>query len=122
MQSNKQQNSNKIPDVLNKYLKSKKVVIFALSYCPYCLKASQLLNNLNIKPDIINIDKIPSLKNDKDFKNILDRHSNISTFPKIYIGTKCYGGYSELYDLFTQNRLFEILKKENIDFIEDDFY
>ena len=121
MQSNNQKNE-KIPDVLGKYLKPKKVVIFALSYCPYCLKASQLLNNLNIKPEVINVDRAPILKNDKDFRNILDKHSNISTFPKIYVGTKCLGGYTDLYDLFTQNRLFEILKKESIDFIEDDYY
>ena len=120
MQNNNK--TNKIPDALNKYLKPKKVVIFSLSYCPYCLKASQLLSNLNIKPEMIYIDKVPSLKNDKDFKIILDKHSNISTFPKIYVGTKCLGGYSDLYDLFTQNKLFEILKKENIDYIEEDYY
>lgn len=124
MQNNKQQeyNNNKIPDALRTYLKQKKVTIFALSYCPYCSRAVQLLSNLNIKPELINIDQIPDLKNDKNFRSVLDKDSNLNTFPKIYFGTKCYGGYSDLYDLFTENRLFEILKKENIDYIEEDYY
>jgi len=113
---------NFVPEILKKYLKPKKVVIFSLSYCTFCQRACQLLNNLNIKPEIINIDKNQNLKNDKNFKKIFDQHSKISTFPKIYIGTKCYGGYSDLYDLFTENKLFEILKKESIDFIEEDYY
>lgn len=117
-----QNNTNKSNDTLSKLIKPKKVVIFALSYCPYCTKAYQLLSNLNIKPEIINVDKVPSLKNDKDFKMILEKHSNMNTYPKIYIGTECYGGYSDLYDLFTQNKLFEILKKENINFIEEEYY
>lgn len=121
MQS-KNQNNDKIPEVIEKFFKPKKVVMFALSYCPYCLKAFQLLNNINIKPEVINVDRVASLKNDKEFRNILDKHSNKTTFPKIYVGNKCLGGYTDLYDLFTQNRLFEILKKENIDFIEEDYY
>ncbi len=111
-----------VPEELNKYIKDKKVVIFSLSYCPYCQRACQLLNNLNIKPEVINIDKIPSLKNNQNFKNILDKHSNIRTLPKIYIRKRCIGGYSDLYDLFTENKLFEIFKKENIEHIEDDYY
>ena len=112
----------KIPEILSKFLKTKKVVIFSLSSCAYCMKASQLLNNLNVKPEIIYIDRVSSLKNNKDFKVILDKHSDLSTFPKIYFGSNCVGGYSDLYDLFTQNKLFEFLKKENIDFIEEDYY
>jgi len=125
MQNNKNQeqiNNNNTQDALNKYLKPKRVTVFAMSYCPYSSRAIQLLNNLNIKPEVINIDQIPDLKNDKNFRSALDRDSNISTFPKIYIGIKCYGGYTDLYDLFTENRLFEILKKANIDFIEEDYY
>ena len=111
-----------IPDEISKYLKSKKVVIFGNSNCAYCMKASQLLNNLNVKPEIINLDRITSLKNNKLTKDILIKHSDNSNFPKIYFGTNCVGGYSDLYDLFTQNKLFEFLKKENIDFIEEDYY
>ena len=116
------ENKNKPPTALLKYLKPKKVVIFAKSFCTFCTKANQLLSNLNIIPDIIYIDKDPKLKDDNNFIKILEKHSNITTYPKIYIGLNCYGGYSNIYDLFTQNKLFEILKKEKIDFIQEDYY
>ena len=77
-------------------------------------KIEIVLNNLNVKPEIINLDRITSLKNNKLTKDILIKHSDNSNFPKIYFGTNCVGGYSDLYDLFTQNKLFEFLKKENI--------
>jgi glutaredoxin 3 len=119
------QNSIKeIPEEISKHFKLKKVVIFSFSNCVYCTKASELLNNLNVKPDIVKIDRINSLKNNnnKEIKDLLIKQSNNKDFPKIYIGTNYIGGYSDLYDLFTQNKLFEILKRENIDFIEEDFY
>jgi glutaredoxin 3 len=116
-------NNKIIPVEISKHLKLKKVVIFGISNCVYCMKASELLNNLNVKPEMINLDRNSNLKsNYKDIKDLLIKQTNNNDFPKIYFGTNYIGGYSDLYDLFTHNNLFEILKRENIDFIEEDFY
>ncbi len=111
-----------LPENLKNYISNSKVVIFAYSYCPNCQKASALLSNLNIKAEIVYIDRDEKLKFNKQFKEDLDRHSNIDIYPKIYTGLYCLGSYSELYDLFTNGKLFEILKCNAIKFIEDDYY
>jgi glutaredoxin len=104
------------------FISPKKVCIFAYSYCPYSNKAAELLSNLNIEADIIYIDKHPELKINKDFKKALDKHSGTDIYPKVYIGLSCVGSYRDLYDLFTQNKLFDILKSEGIEYMEDDYY
>lgn len=114
--------NNKYFDQIIKLISPGKSVIFAYSFCPYCLKAAELLSNLNIKTDIVYVDKEENFKFNNEFKQALNRHSGIETYPKIYLGLFCVGGYSDLYDLFTDNKLFEILKSEGIEFIEDDYY
>jgi glutaredoxin len=117
-----EKNNSDFTHTLNKYISSGKVVIFAYSYCPNCTKATELLSNLNINAEIFLLDKDPNLKQNKKLKSALEINSNSNVYPKIYLGLSCIGTYSDLYDLFTQNKLFEILKSEGINFIEDDYY
>jgi glutaredoxin len=115
-------NNKKLSNILG-YIEYGRAVIFALSYCPFTVKAEQLLSNLNISSKIVYLDMDnPTHKIDKEFKVALESNSGIDTYPIIYLGLVCVGGYIDLYDLFTQNKLFELLRSEGIDYMDEDYY
>ena len=78
---------------------NKKVVeIFILSDCPWSSRAVRMLRTLQIPHDI----KV--IENDNDFK-ALNKRSNYSRFPQIFIDGEFIGGYSELADLHSSGKL-----------------
>jgi len=48
----------------------------------------------------------------------LNEHANIKTYPKIYIGEKCIGGYSDAEKLFQNMKLFDLLNAEGISYTD----
>jgi glutaredoxin 3 len=109
---------DKLATQLSNYVKPKTVFVFSKSYCPYCDRAKELLNNLGIPHKAIEVDQVPSLDSDKDFINYLHKHSGFSTYPKVYIGDKCIGGFTDLNKLYSNMKLFNLLKNEGIEWEE----
>ncbi len=109
-----------IPLKLSRFIKPGKVFVFSTSYCPYCVKAKELLDSYEIKWESVTVDSDPDLRSDNEFVEALHKHSKINTYPKIYIGTDCVGGYTDLYKLSQNMKLFSLLKNEKIKFADDD--
>ena len=107
-----------IPQRLSRYINPGKVFIFSTSNCPYCTQAKKLLSSFEIKYSSVEVDT--ELRSDKDFINTLKTHSKIDTYPKIYIGIKCIGGYTDLNKLSSNMKLFSMLKAEGVRFADDD--
>jgi glutaredoxin 3 len=105
-----------VPVQLQNYVKKGTVFVFSKTVCPFCDKAKQLLKLLNVKFLSVEVDKDKTLKNDHEFIKILQEHSKINTYPKIYIGVNCIGGFTDLRDRFQNGELYKILKEEEINF------
>jgi glutaredoxin len=105
---------------LLRYIGPGKVFVFSTSYCPYCVKAKNLLKENEIKYDTVEVDTDPDLGDDEEFIQALEKHSKISTYPKVYIGMVCIGGFTDLNKLYTTMMLFSMLKKEGISFKNED--
>lgn len=103
---------------LNSYISPGKIFIFSTTNCPYCDKAKQLMNMIKAEFGYIVVNTDPNTKNDNDFIQTLHANSGIKTYPKIYIGTKCYGGFSDVNTLYQSGELYRILKEEGIAFTE----
>ena len=103
---------------LESYISPGKIFIFSITNCPYCDKAKQLMGMIkaNFGQVIVNTDS--DTKDDSQFIQNLHSHSGINTYPKIYIGTKCYGGFSDVNALYQTGQLYQILKDEGISFTE----
>jgi glutaredoxin 3 len=101
-----------VQDKLSKFITPGKVFIFSKSYCPYCDDAKQMLKDLEIEFGSIEMDS----EKDQEFLNYLHNHSGFKTYPKIYIGNKCIGGFSDMNKLFNNNKLFALLKQEGISY------
>lgn len=79
------------------------VTIYTSTYCPYCVKAKQLLGRKNVDYKEINIEKNP------EFVEECKSRSNRTTVPQIFIGETHVGGCDELHALEGKGKLDELL-------------
>jgi len=80
-----------------------KVQIYTSSYCPYCIRAKQLLESKGVEYNEVNLDKNPEKK-----LETMQKH-NWRTVPIILIGDELIGGYDQLVSLERSNKLDELL-------------
>ena len=78
----------------------KKVEIFIISDCPWSARAIRMLRTLQVDHEI----KV--IKNDNDFK-LLNKITNYTNFPQIFINGEFIGGYSELAELHSSGKLID---------------
>lgn len=75
--------------------KTKHIVIYALSTCPWCRKTKNLLNELGIEYDFVDIDLVPA----EEKQALLDtmcKWNPACSFPTIIIDDKkCIVGFKE---------------------------
>jgi glutaredoxin 3 len=101
-----------IPKILEQYISPGKVFIVSMVICPFCDKAKGLLSDLEVEYDFIQ--KEDYEETNSELLEAFEKHSGMNTYPKIYIGTKCIGGYSDLNKLFETMKIFKILDDEGI--------
>jgi len=81
-----------------KVSQNKHVEIFIIPDCPWSARAIRMLRTLQVEHTI----KV--IKNDSDFKS-LNKISNYTSFPQIFINGAFIGGYSELAELHASGKL-----------------
>lgn len=79
------------------------VVVYSSDYCPYCIRAKQLLNNKNIAFEEINVDGEPEIRQQMTEKS--GRH----TVPQVFINGAAIGGCDDLYALEATGQLDKLL-------------
>ena len=82
----------------------KKIIIYTKSYCPYCVKAKQLLKNKNI-----NFTEIDITNNQSLIEEMLLKSSGRKTVPQIFIDDFHVGGCDDLYAFNDKGELDKIL-------------
>ncbi|MEE9193272.1 MAG: glutaredoxin 3 [Thermodesulfobacteriota bacterium] len=80
-----------------------KVQIYTSNYCPYCIRAKQLLDSKGVEYNEVNLDKNPEKK--LETMQML----NWRTVPIILIGDELIGGYDQLVSLERSKKLDELL-------------
>lgn len=68
----------------------KPVKVYTTSYCPYCVRAKDLLSSLDVAYEEIDV-----TENDELRQEIIKKH-NWMTVPAIFIGEELIGGYDDL--------------------------
>ncbi len=81
-----------------KIIHNKQVEIYIIPDCPWSARAIRMLRTLHVTHEI----KV--IKNDNDFKS-LNKITNYSSFPQIFINGEFIGGYSELAELHSSGKL-----------------
>ncbi|WP_058533580.1 glutaredoxin 3 [Legionella saoudiensis] len=80
------------------------VIIYTTGYCPYCVKAKDLLNKKNAAFTEIRVDLQPELREE------MMQKSNRHTVPQIFINGHHVGGCDDLHALEAQGKLDQLLR------------
>lgn len=83
------------------------VTIYSSNYCPFCIRAKQLLTSKSVDFDEINVDGQPEVRREMMIK------SNQRTVPQIWIGEQHVGGCDDLFMLERSDKLDAMLKELN---------
>lgn len=81
-----------------------KVMMYALSGCPYCVRARRLLNNKGVTYTEIWVDGNPAVRAEMTNK------SKRYTVPQIFIDDLHVGGFDDLQALDQEGRLDSLLE------------
>lgn len=79
------------------------VTLYTTRFCPYCVRAKQLLDSKGVSYTDIAVDRQPQRR-----AEMMER-SGRHTVPQIWIGEQHIGGCDELYQLERQGRLDSML-------------
>ena len=82
---------------------SSPVKMYTTRFCPYCIAARRLLEQLGIDFEDVAVDGNTELRGE------LIRASGQRTVPQIWVGEQHIGGYSELAALHQQGNLLPLL-------------
>ena len=81
-----------------------KVVIYTTGWCPYCLRARELLKSKGVAIEEIDVDARPEARTE------MTARSGRRTVPQIFIGETHVGGCDDLHELEASGRLDALLK------------
>lgn len=80
------------------------VLIYSSSWCPFCIRAKQLLARKGVAIEEINVDGKSELRAE------MSRKAGRTSVPQIWIGTTHVGGCDELYALERAGKLDALLQ------------
>ncbi|OLU20793.1 glutaredoxin 3 [Pseudomonas sp. PA1(2017)] len=80
-----------------------KVVIYSSDWCPYCIRAKQLLTSKSVSFDEIRVDGKP------DVRAEMTRKAGRTSVPQIWIGETHVGGCDDLFALERAGKLDALL-------------
>lgn len=81
-----------------------KVVIYTTAWCPYCIRAKNLLEHKGVDYEEIPVDGKPALRSEMAAK------AGRTSVPQIWIGDAHVGGCDELHALERTGRLDALLQ------------
>ena len=79
------------------------VVVYSSDYCPYCMRAKQLLQSKKVAFEEIKVDGKPAVRAE------MTRKAGRSSVPQIWIGDEHIGGCDDLYALERAGKLDALL-------------
>lgn len=79
--------------------------MYCTNFCPYCTRANQLLKSKGVKVETIDASSANVWK-------AMERESNQSTVPQIFVGDLHLGGYDDIAALERAGKLDKILSGE----------
>ncbi|KAF9119613.1 glutaredoxin [Mortierella sp. 14UC] len=84
------------------------IVVFSKSYCPYCIKAKNLLSQLGVDAHVLELD---NLDDGSAIQAYLAELTGQRTVPNIFISQKHIGGCDDLFRLERSGQLKTLLAK-----------
>lgn len=77
-----------------------KIIIYATQWCPYCVRAKQLLDYKNVSYEVVDVGREPTRR-----VEMIQLSNGAQTVPQIFINGDHIGGCDELYALEHSDQL-----------------
>jgi glutaredoxin 3 len=88
-----------------------KVAVFSKTYCPYCVKAKNVLSKYEINSiKIVELDELDDNSQADAIQDYLNKITGARSVPRVFINGKCIGGGDDTARLDAENKLKELLK------------
>ena len=81
------------------------ITLYTTRYCPYCIRARELLDHKGAEYQDLAVDDDPRLRGE------MMTRSGRGTVPQIWIGERHIGGYDDMQLLERQGQLDELLEQ-----------
>ncbi|XP_041063614.1 glutaredoxin 2 isoform X1 [Carcharodon carcharias] len=82
------------------------VVIFSKTYCPYCMKAKSIFEEIGANFKAIELDQ---RKDGDHIQNTLEELTGIRTVPRVFVNGKCIGGAMDTHKLHSSGKLLPLV-------------
>ncbi len=79
------------------------LTLYTKDYCPYCIKAKNLLDSLGATYEEIDISSTPEIIME------LAKKSGMRTVPQIFLDDECLGGFDSINAMHNEGKLREKL-------------
>ncbi|XP_048382711.1 glutaredoxin-1 [Stegostoma tigrinum] len=86
-------------DYVDSKIYPNKVVLFIKKGCPFCVTARNVLEAYDFKEDRLQIYDISGHSEMKAIQDYLEKITGARTVPRVFIGTECVGGGSDVAEL-----------------------
>ncbi|XP_067838965.1 glutaredoxin-1 [Heptranchias perlo] len=86
-------------DYVDSKIQADKVVLFMKASCPYCVLAQNVLKKYKFNQNSLQIYDITNHSEMKAIQDYLQKRTGARTVPRVFIGTKCVGGGSDVEQL-----------------------
>eukprot|EP00877_Chromochloris_zofingiensis_P000848 jgi/Chrzof1/10764/Cz05g11110.t1 len=102
--------SAKVDDI-NKTVGDNKVVVYSKTYCPYCARAKDLFNRLNVPAKVIELDEIAD---GAAWQDALREVTGRTSVPQVFVGGQHVGGCDDTMAAYQSNKLQKMLADAGI--------
>ncbi|MFT4613101.1 MAG: glutaredoxin 3 [Bacteroidia bacterium] len=81
------------------------ITMYTTRFCPYCMRARQMLDDKNVAYTDLAVDNDPQLRTE------MMQRSGQRTVPQIWVGEQHIGGFDDMYLLERQGQLDTLINR-----------
>ncbi|CAK0746493.1 hypothetical protein CVIRNUC_001697 [Coccomyxa viridis] len=97
---------DKVKEMAQKY----KVVVFAKSYCPYCMQVRELFNDLQVDAQVFNLDELDG----DEVQDALMDITGSRTVPQVFVGSHYIGGCDDTMAKYKSSQLKKLFQEAGV--------
>jgi len=96
-----------VNEYVDNLIKNENIVVFSKTYCPYCDATKDLLDSLNCKYKVLELDE---MSNGREIQDYLYTITNQKTVPNTFIRGQHIGGNDKLQAKHKSGKLVPLLQ------------
>ena len=97
-------------EFIQKTIKSKPVVIFSKTYCPFCTQVKAIFKRAGVPSDKITVVELDNRQDGVTIQDALAKLTGARTVPRVFIGGETIGGCDDTSDLESSGTLVQKLE------------